>query len=93
MSEKAKLSQACHYHIHLENIKVKPNSTILVVDDEVANTTLLGEVLKKAGYGVNSANDGFKAIAACKVRTPDAIVLYLQMPLMGGMVVYNRLRS
>ncbi len=43
---------------------VKPSSTILVVDDEVANTTLLGEVLKKAGYGVNSANDGFKAIAA-----------------------------
>ncbi|MBK7750273.1 MAG: response regulator [Candidatus Obscuribacter sp.] len=93
MSEKAKLSQACHYHIHLENIKVKPNSTILVVDDEVANTTLLGEVLKKAGYGVNSANDGFKAIAACKVRTPDAIVLDLHMPLMGGMEVYNRLRS
>lgn len=72
---------------------MKPNSTILVVDDEVANTTLLGEVLKKAGYGVNSANDGFKAIAACKVRTPDAIVLDLHMPLMGGMEVYNRLRS
>ena len=72
---------------------MKPTSTILVVDDETANTTLLGEVLKKAGYSVNSANDGFKAIAACKVRTPDCIVLDLHMPLMGGMEVYNRLRS
>lgn len=68
-------------------------NTILVVDDEQSNTTLLGEVLKKAGYTVNTANDGFKAIAACKVRTPDAILLDLHMPLMGGMEVYNRLRA
>ncbi len=68
-------------------------NTILVVDDEQSNTTLLGEVLKKAGYAVNTANDGFKAIAACKVRTPDAILLDLHMPLMGGMEVYNRLRA
>lgn len=76
-----------------KNGKVKTNSTILVVDDEHANTTLLGEVLKKAGYAVNAANDGFKAIAACKVRTPDVIILDLHMPLMGGMEVYNRLRA
>ena len=72
---------------------MKNNSTILVVDDEPAVTTLLAEVLKKAGYLVNAANDGFKAIAACKVRTPDVIVLDLHMPLMGGMEVYNRLKS
>ncbi|MBX9938248.1 MAG: diguanylate cyclase [Candidatus Obscuribacterales bacterium] len=72
---------------------MKPANTILVVDDEQVNTTLLSEVLKKAGYSVNSANDGFKAIAACKVRTPDVIVLDLHMPLMGGMEVYNRLRA
>lgn len=72
---------------------MKNSSTILVVDDEQAVTTLLVEVLKKAGYQVNAANDGFKAIAACKVRTPDVIVLDLHMPLMGGMEVYNRLKS
>ena len=69
------------------------SSTILVVDDEQANTTLLAEVLKKANYAVNVANDGFKAIAACKVRTPDVIVLDLHMPLIGGMEVYNRLKA
>jgi two-component system cell cycle response regulator len=72
---------------------VKKDSTILVVDDEQAITTLLVEVLKKAGYQCNAANDGFKAIAACKVRTPDVIVIDLHMPLMGGMEVYNRLKS
>lgn len=69
------------------------SNTILVVDDEQSITTLLSEVLKKAGYSANVANDGFKAIAACKVRTPDAIILDLHMPLMGGMEVYNRLRA
>jgi diguanylate cyclase (GGDEF)-like protein len=71
---------------------VKSN-TILVVDDEQSITTLLSEVLKKAGYAASIANDGFKAIAACKVRTPDAIILDLHMPLMGGIEVYNRLRA
>ncbi len=72
---------------------MKPAQKILVVDDEHAITLLLSEVLKDAGYTVDSANDGFKAIAACKVRTPDVIVLDLNMPLMGGMAVYQRLKK
>jgi len=72
---------------------VKTGQKILVVDDEHANTLLLSEVLKEAGYVVDSANDGFKAIAACKVRTPDVIILDLNMPLMGGMAVYQRLKK
>lgn len=72
---------------------MKPIPNILVVDDEQAHTILLCELLKKAGYQVAAANDGFKAIAACKVRTPDVIILDLHMPLMGGMEVYNRLRA
>jgi diguanylate cyclase (GGDEF)-like protein len=72
---------------------VKTGQKILVVDDEHAITLLLSEVLKDAGYVVDSANDGFKAIAACKVRTPDVIVLDLNMPLMGGMAVYQRLKK
>lgn len=72
---------------------MKTGQKILVVDDEQANTLLLSEVLKDAGYNVDSANDGFKAIAACKVRTPDIIILDLNMPLMGGMAVYQRLKK
>ncbi len=71
---------------------MKTGHKILVVDDEQSNTLLLSEVLKDAGYMVDAANDGFKAIAACKVRTPDIIILDLKMPLMGGMAVYQRLK-
>jgi diguanylate cyclase (GGDEF)-like protein len=72
---------------------LKANTNILVVDDEQAHTMLLAELLKKAGYTVVTANDGFKALAACRVRTPDLIVLDLHMPLMGGIEVLNRLRA
>lgn len=72
---------------------MKHGQKILVVDDEQSNTLLLGEVLKEAGYAVDTANDGFKAIAACKVRTPDVIVLDLNMPLMGGKAVFQRLKK
>lgn len=74
-------------------MNLKANTNILVVDDEQSHALLLTELLKKAGYIVATANDGFKALAACKVRTPDLIVLDLHMPLMGGIEVLNRLRA
>ncbi len=67
-------------------------ASILVVDDDQSLTLVLSEVLQSAGYKVVVAHDGFKAIAACKVRTPDVIILDINMPLMGGVEVMNRLR-
>ncbi len=72
---------------------MKQNPSILIVDDEQANVTLVAEVLKQSGYTVATASDGFKALAACKVRVPDLIVLDLYMPLMSGVDVFNRLRT
>lgn len=71
----------------------KPAQAILIVDDEAVNTTLVAEVMKSAGFAVSTASDGFKALAACKVRLPDLILLDLTMPLMSGVDVYNRLRA
>lgn len=64
-----------------------------MVDDDQSLTLVLSEVLQSAGYKVVVAHDGFKAIAACKVRTPDVIILDINMPLMGGVEVMNRLRA
>jgi len=72
---------------------LKNKSNILVVDDEQAHSLLISELLKKSGYTVNVAHDGFKALAACRVHTPDLIILDLYMPMMGGMDVFNRLRG
>jgi diguanylate cyclase (GGDEF)-like protein len=71
---------------------VKQSPSILIVDDEQANTAQVAEFLKQGGYTVATASDGFKALAACKVRVPDLILLDLYMPLMSGVDVFNRLR-
>jgi diguanylate cyclase (GGDEF)-like protein len=72
---------------------VKQNPSILIVDDEQANTAAVVDFLKQRGYNVTTAADGFKALAACKVRLPDLIVLDLYMPLMSGADVFTRLRA
>ena len=72
---------------------MKESQCVLIVDDQQAELTLVAEFLKSSKYQVTLASDGFKALAACKVRTPDLILLDLQMPLMSGMDVYNRLAS
>ncbi len=72
---------------------MKQSPSLLLVDDEQANLALASEILRQAGYAVATASDGFKALAACKVRVPDLIVLDLHMPLMSGSDVFNRLRA
>ena len=72
---------------------MKESQCVLIVDDQQAEMTLITEFLKNSGFTVNTATDGFKALAACKVRAPDVILLDLQMPLMSGIDVYNRLAS
>jgi diguanylate cyclase (GGDEF)-like protein len=72
---------------------VKESQCVLIVDDQQAELTLVTEFLKNSGFTVTVATDGFKALAACKVRAPDVILLDLQMPLMSGIDVYNRLAS
>lgn len=64
---------------------------ILIVDDQQSEVALVAEFLKGNGMTVTVVADGFKALAACKVRTPDIILLDLQMPIMSGTDVLNRL--
>lgn len=70
---------------------MKDSPCILIVDDEQGEVALLAEFLKSHGYTITLAGDGFKALAACKVRVPDVILLDLQMPLMKGVDVCGKL--
>lgn len=72
---------------------MKESQCVLIVDDQQAELALVAEFLKNAGFTITLASDGFKALAACKVRTPDVILLDLQMPLMSGLDVFGRLAA
>jgi signal transduction histidine kinase len=57
---------------------------ILVVDDEHLNRVLLSTSLQEAGYDVETAEDGRKALAMLREQPYDAVLLDLIMPRMDG---------
>jgi DNA-binding response OmpR family regulator len=70
-----------------------PASKILLVDDEPSITENLSAFLIRAGYAVETASDGRKALEAIEKTPPDLAVLDVLMPEMDGRAVLRQLRS
>jgi two-component system, OmpR family, response regulator MprA len=66
---------------------------VLVVDDDRRLRDMLRRALESAGYEVDSAEDGGRALAAISGRTFDLVVLDLLMPGVDGLGVARRLRG
>jgi two-component system response regulator MprA len=66
---------------------------ILVVDDEPAVRSALERALRLDGYDVALAADGHEALDALSGLAPDAVVLDVLMPELGGLEVCRRLRA
>jgi two-component system response regulator AtoC len=58
---------------------------LLVIDDEANMRHMLSTVLKKAGYVVDSAADGFEALQILHQAQYDFILCDIKMPKMDGM--------
>lgn len=65
---------------------------ILVVDDHSANIKLLYEILG-ADYDICMATNGMDALALCRDRVPNLILLDVVMPDMDGYEVCRRLKG
>ncbi len=74
-------------------IKPSQTRTVLVAEDREASRELIRTLLEHSGYAVLEAADGAEAIHVAVERKPDLILLDLQMPIMDGMEVLQRLRS
>lgn len=66
---------------------------ILIVDDEPHLVELLAYNIRAAGYEVDTALDGKKALERAAKNPPDLVLLDLMMPLIPGMAVAQRLRE
>jgi PleD family two-component response regulator len=66
---------------------------ILVVDDEEHIRKIVRFQLEKAGYTVETAEDGVEALKAIEAAPPDLVLLDLMMPNMDGYEVCRRLKS
>ncbi len=70
-----------------------PALTIVVADDDPDIRRLVADILRDEGYRVLTAADGQEALALIRRRAPALVLLDLQMPLLTGWDVLERLRA
>ena len=68
-------------------------SGITIIEDDVSAAHLLATYLETAGYEVSVSATGEQGIAAARTRTPEAILLDLQLPGMDGWEVLSALKE
>ncbi|MCA1844812.1 MAG: response regulator [Actinobacteria bacterium] len=66
---------------------------IVVVDDSVTTRTLERVILEAAGYEVRTAADGAQALALIQAGGCEAVVTDVQMPVLDGFALCERLRA
>ena len=66
---------------------------ILIVDDDILVTNLLGKVLSGEGYETIAVNDSTKAVEVAALVRPDLVILDLMMPQPDGFKVCRTLRE
>ena len=86
--------EASHAREHGMNARGAARTHVLVVDDEQDIAGLIKHTLEKGGeIEVELVASGDGALKAVTERTPDLIVLDLNLPVLSGLVVCRILRS
>ncbi len=67
--------------------------TVLVVDDDDYVRDLIGDYLRARGVGVVEAENGIEALAKFRMVRPQAVVLDILMPRLGGLRTLQRIRT
>ncbi|WP_025273758.1 response regulator transcription factor [Haloglycomyces albus] len=71
----------------------KPETTLLVVEDEENIRELLATSLRYAGFGVETAATGTDALRTLARIRPDLVVLDINLPDVDGFEIVKRMRS
>ncbi len=67
--------------------------TLLVVDDDEGNRTMLARRLVRLGHQVTLAEDGRQALEKLRTQPFDLLLLDIQMPELNGYEVLDRLKA
>ena len=71
----------------------RPHSYILVVDDSPSVRRVVSNMLKSAGWAVQTARDGVEALDIIGRERPAAVLLDIEMPRMDGYELMATIRS
>ena len=68
-------------------------STIVVVEDEKSTRLTIINILRSEGYNAMGAEDGADALRILKNSTVDLILSDIQMPVMDGVIFYEKVQE
>ena len=71
----------------------KKGARILIVDDNVEAVALLVRRLTSRGFEAQACHSGAEALALIECRTPDVVLLDVDMPVMNGLQVLQHARA
>ena len=74
-------------------LNLDKDSSVLIVDDDAGNRTLMKAYLDGLELNVRFATNGQEALDMYKEEAPDVLVADLQMPIMDGFTLVNRIRE
>jgi len=74
-------------------VQNKLSCCILLVDDEANLRTVFSDVLKRAGYRVNTVEDGHEAVKEVEENTYNLALVDLRMPRMDGIEVLENIKK
>lgn len=69
------------------------DNSVLIVNDEPDQLTLMGGLLRKAGYSVLTAEDGIEALSLARREQPDLVISDVSMPRMNGLELCREIRA
>ncbi|KEA63762.1 response regulator [Marinobacterium lacunae] len=76
-----------------EELDVKPERSVLVVDDEAAVARSIAKVLRTAGFRTEIASDGFQGGGMLMKHRPSLVTLDLRMSGLNGYDVLRFIRN
>lgn len=73
--------------------QMKSNSSVLIVDDNLSNIQLVRDYLKRKGYEILVAEDGYQAVQVAQACLPTLILMDIQMPHMSGIEATGHIKG
>ncbi|WP_185961439.1 response regulator [Telmatospirillum sp. J64-1] len=74
-------------------MKTKPETTVLVVEDDDITRMLLESLLTSEGYGVHTAGDATTALAVALGKNVDVVITDISLPDDDGFALVNKIQS
>lgn len=77
----------------LTSYKLKKDSTILIVDDDIPTLNLIKEAVQQAGFNTIAENQSTKVIGLIENTNLDLAIIDLDMPVVNGFDLIKKIKS